>query len=125
MPKGVRLTLTDKIYRLASTVTVNEFVTGVAEMFAFSLKDNSAPKLHDIFGEMNVRAQMMLQKHLDAEAKDNADKRAAKALKRVMSVSKAQIVKATAPKKVRRTPKGQAGKPDTGKTIQRRKRRAF
>lgn len=72
MPRGVRKTLVDKLYDLATTVTVNEFVTAVAELYAVSLKDNSHIKLHEIFGEMNVRAQLMLGELKELEAEQAA-----------------------------------------------------
>lgn len=120
MPKGVKLSLSDKFHRVAMTASVDETVTAIAKMFVFSLKDATLIKMHEIFGEIHVRGMLMyaeLQEILDAEK--------AAARKKPKPAALATITKATAPRKVRRTPKGQAGKPDTGKTIQRRKRRAF
>ena len=75
MPKGIRKTFGDKLYELASTVTVDEFVTEVAEMLALTLRGNSPAKMHEIFGEMNVRAQQELRWLKDFEAEQKAANR--------------------------------------------------
>jgi hypothetical protein len=41
-------------------------------MYVTSLKDNSSIKLHEIFGEMNVRAQLMLRDVQEFEAQQKA-----------------------------------------------------
>lgn len=68
MPRGVKKTLADKLYDLARTVTVDEFVTAVAETFAIGLKSKSPSNLHNVTGEVTVRAQMILQELLEVEA---------------------------------------------------------
>lgn len=71
MPRGVRKSLADKFYDLARSAPLDEVVSALAEMFTVSLKDSSPRALHNLFGEMNVRAQTMFAElqALEAEAK--------------------------------------------------------
>lgn len=123
MPKGVKMSLSDKFHRVAMTASVDEVVTAIAEMFVFSLKDATFIKMHEIFGEIHVRG-MLIYSELEEIRKEI---KAAKPIRKPKPKSLAKVLAAaaTAPKKIARTPRGQAGKPDTGKTIPRRKRRAF
>jgi hypothetical protein len=81
MPRGVKKTLSDRLYDIAQTASVDEFVTACAEVVVTSLKDNSSGRLHEIFGEMNVRAQAMSLELRSLEAKRKAVTRAPRIVK--------------------------------------------
>jgi len=119
MPKGIKMSLGDKVFRLLNAHPFDDGLDAIAEVFAYGLKDDTMAYLHEVCGDLHLRA-CALRAEVIVEEMNNPKTSKAKIIKRTT----APKAPATAPKRVRRTPRGQAGKPDTGKTIQRRRRKA-
>lgn len=68
MPKGVRLSLSDKLARLLMTTSVDNAVDALADMFALGIKDPSMEALHQVLGELHVRAATRRQEAIDVGA---------------------------------------------------------
>lgn len=91
MPRGVKKTTVDKLYDIASTMSVDDFISVMAELMVMSIKDVDGLRLHQVFGEMGYRAQLIFHAIREQEEQEAAARKAAAKPK-----SLSQIVKRTA-----------------------------